>query len=103
MKKNTSEKKAKKSESVNWIDDKFAVTNVNNYSDDVTFFVLHVKTALGNMTISDCRVVTRKDGEGYFISLPTKKNGEKYYSVVYCPISDEDSELIINTISDMIE
>ena len=43
MKKNTT--KNKKSESITWINDKFAVTNVNNYSDEVTFFVLHIKTA----------------------------------------------------------
>ena len=100
MKKNTS--KEKKAESINWINDKFAVTNVNNYSDDVTFFVLHVKSALGNIVISDCRVVSRKDGSGYFVSLPTKKNGDKYYSVVYCHFTDEDQEAIINAVSDMI-
>lgn len=101
MKKNTT--KNKKSESITWINDKFAVTNVNNYSDEVTFFVLHIKTALGNMVISDCRVVSRKDGSGYFVSLPTKKNGDKFYSVVYCPFTDEDQEAIINAVSDMIE
>lgn len=100
MKKNTG--KSKKSESINWIDDQFAVTNVNNYSDDVTFFVLHVKTALGNMVISDCRVVTRKDDSGYFVSLPTKKNGDKFYNVVYCPFTDEIQEKIIAAVSDMI-
>ena len=101
MKKNNTGKE-KKAENINWINDKFAVTNVNNYSDDVTFFVLHVKTALGNMVISDCRVVTRKDDSGYFVSLPTKKNGDKFYSVVYCPFSDEDQEAIISAVSDMI-
>lgn len=100
MKKNAG--KEKKSESINWINGKFAVTNVNNYSDDVTFFVLHVKSELGNMVISDCRIVSRKDESGYFVSLPTKKNGDKYYSVVYCPFTDEDQEAIINAVSDMI-
>ena len=101
MKKNTTEKKEQKENKLTWINDAFAVSHVNNYSDDVTFFVLHVKTEIGEMTISDCKVISMKEG-GYFVSFPSKKQNDKYYSIVFVKLTDEIQDSIIETVGSMI-
>lgn len=77
MKKNTNEGK-KEGRKLNWIDGKFAVDKVNNYSDTCTFFNLYVKSEIGNVAIYGCKVVSSEE-HGDFIAMPTRKNGDKFY------------------------
>lgn len=63
---------------LNWINNKFAVANVNNYSDNCTFFNLYVKTAIGNIAIYGCKVVSSDDHDD-FIAMPSRKNGDNFY------------------------
>ena len=69
MKKNVEHKEDTKVK-LNWIDDQFAVSGVRNYSDNVCFFNLYVKSAVGSIAIYGCKVVTTKDGKN-FISFPS--------------------------------
>ena len=68
--KKTTEQKEEKKVTLNWIDDQFAVSGVRNYSDSVCFFNLYIKSAIGNVAIYGCKVVTTKDGKN-FISFPS--------------------------------
>lgn len=75
MKKNTTENKEVK---LNWIDNKFAVSKVNNFSDSCTFFNLYLKTSVGNVAIYGCKVVS-SEGHDDFIAMPSRKNGDNFY------------------------
>lgn len=99
MKKNTN-KKSEKNE-LQWINDAFAIVRVNNYSDDVTFFTLVVKSELGNIYINGCRVVSGSRGD--FISLPTHEydNG-KYANIVFIALNKDVQDAIINAVSEHI-
>ena len=100
MKKKNEGKKTEKKE-LNWINDAFAVDRVNNYSDDVTFFTLVVKSELGNIYINGCRVVSGSKGD--FISLPTREYEKgKYTNIVFIALNEEIQDAIINAVSDMI-
>lgn len=73
---NKSEKK------INWIDDQFAISGVKNHSDSCTFFNLYVKSAVGNVAIYGCKVVS-VDGHDDFIAWPSRsyeKDGKTAYS-----------------------
>lgn len=76
MKKKEEKKESKK---LNFIDDKFAIANVNNYSDGCTFFNLYIKSAIGNIALYGCKVVS-SEGHDDFIAFPTRKSGDKYYN-----------------------
>lgn len=64
-----------------WIDEQFAVGGVNNYSDTCCFFNLYIKSAIGNVAIYGCRVVS--GGKGDFISFPAEKYTAKDGSIGY--------------------
>lgn len=98
MKKKTEKKNR---ESLNWINDTFAVDHVNNYSDDLTFFNLHIKSSIGDVTIYGCKVVSVPKGD--FISFPSQKGtGDKYFNHVFVNLSDDISSAIIDAVSDQI-
>lgn len=87
MKKTTSI--TEKKNTLNWIDDQFAVSGVRNYSDNVCFFNLYVKSAVGSVAIYGCKVVTNKKGED-FISFPSsayesegKTNYRDHASIIF--------------------
>ena len=97
MKKNSK----KNTNELNWVNDRFAVDGVNNYSDDVTFFNLHVQTELGDLTIYGCRVISGSKGD--FISFPSRKGeDDKYYNYCFIKFSEDDMNLIIDTVAGMI-
>lgn len=98
MKKNTN-KKSEKNE-LQWINDAFAVDRVNNYSDELTFFTLVVKSELGNIYINGCKVVSGKKGD--FIAFPARENEGKYYNHVFMNLTDDQTEAIINAVSEHI-
>lgn len=97
-KKNTSKKQ------LNWIDDQFAVSGVKNYSDNCTFFNLYVKSAVGNVAIYGCKVITGE--KGYFIAYPSTpydSNGEtKYREHASIIFNDEMQNKIIDAVADQI-
>ena len=78
-----------KKNALNWIDDQFAVSGVRNYSENVCFFNLYVKSAVGSVAIYGCKVVTNKKGEN-FISFPSsayeadgKTNYRDHASIIF--------------------
>lgn len=99
MKKKNESKKEEKRE-LKWINDSFAVDRVNNYSDDLTFFTLVVKSSLGNIWINGCKIISGSKGD--FISFPSREFEGKYYNHVYLSLNDEVQDAIINAVSEMI-
>lgn len=66
---------------LNWIDDQFAITGVKNYSDSCCFFNLYTKSPIGNVAIYGCRVVSGDKGD--FVSFPAEKYTAKDGSTAY--------------------
>lgn len=66
---------------LNWIDDQFAITGVKNYSEDVCFFNLYVKSPVGNLAIYGCKVIS--GGKGDFIAFPSRSYTAKDGSMAY--------------------
>lgn len=97
MKKNTSETKETKV-TLNWIDDKFAVDRVNNFSDNCTFFNLYVKSAVGNVAIYGAKVVTTSEGKD-FIAMPSRKNGDQFYPECSIRFDDGVESAIIEEVA----
>lgn len=79
--KKTNTKNTKNSESLNWIDEQFAISGVNNYSDSCCFFNLYTKSPIGNVAIYGCRIVSGEKGD--FISFPAEKYTAKDGAVAY--------------------
>ena len=100
MKKNVTEN-TKNESKLNWIDGKFAVANVNNYSDNCTFFNLYAKSAIGNIAIYGCKVVS-SDGHEDFIAFPARKNGEKFYNECSVIFDEGMQNKIIAEVAKMI-
>lgn len=97
MKKNNTKKNDDKIQVLEGI----SISQINNYSDSVTFFTLHLNTALGDMLIPSCKILSGKKGD--FIALPsTKGSDNKYYPFAYCSVSKEISEAIIDAIANNI-
>lgn len=104
MKKNT-EKNEKSEKKLNFVKiggkECFAVANVNNYSDSCTFFNLYIKSAVGNVAIYGCKVVSNEE-HGDFIAFPSRKYEYKYYD--HCSIIFDEgmSDAIIEEVSKSI-
>ena len=78
--------------------DGVAISNINNYSDDCTFFNLIIETVLGELTIYSCKVISGRKGD--FISFPSRKGSDdNFYSHVFVKISDEIVNNILDTIA----
>ena len=86
---------------LNWIDNKFAIANVNNYSDSCTFFNLYAKSAIGNIALYGCKVVS-SDGHDDFIAFPARKNGDKFYNECSVIFDDGIQEKIIAEVAKLI-
>ena len=84
------------------VTDKIAVSNIFNYSDDCTFFNLHIDAEdVGEITIYSCKVISTKKGD--MISFPSRKgDDDKYYSHVFLPLSDDLKNKIIDVIGENI-
>lgn len=84
-----------------FINDAFAVSNVNNYSDDVCFFDLYVKTEIGLLVIYSCKII--EGSKGPFIAFPASegKNG-KYYNHAWIKMSDDTISSIIDAVTDQV-
>ena len=102
MKKKTEETTNKTT--INWIDDKFAILNVKNYSDKLCFFTLLTKSVIGNVMITGCKVVSGSKGD--FIAFPSEeyeKDGKKNYKdIANIRFDDGIQKQIIDEINKMI-
>ena len=68
---------------------------VEGKKGDIVFFTL----LLNGVTINGCRVASGKNGD--FISFPqTQGKDGNYYSVVYAPLSGEDSDAILEAVQE---
>ena len=66
--------------------------------DDLVFF----SVTINGVTVNNCRVATGKNGD--FISWPQYKgSNDKYYNYVYCPLSDDDNNSIMELIQKAID
>ena len=102
MKKKT-EDNTKKTD-INWIDDKFAILNVRNYSEKLCFFTLLAKSEIGNIMITGCKVVSGSKGD--YIAFPSEeyeKDGKKQYKeIANVRFADGIQKMIIDEINKMI-
>ncbi len=99
MKKKSEAKKEVKKIS---IQEGISISSIYNYSDDCTFFNLHIdNTPVGEITIYGCKLISTQKSD--FISLPSRKgDDDKYFSHVFFKITDELTSKIIDAISDNI-
>lgn len=99
------ENKNTKKTNLNWIEDTFAVSGVKVYSDSCCFFNLYVKSAVGNIAIYGCKVVTTKDGND-FIAFPSESyevDGKTKYRDYASIIFNADmSAKIINEVAKLV-
>lgn len=66
---------------------------VEGSKGDVIFF----DCKINGIEIHSCRVASGKNGD--FISWPQQKGkDDKYYNLVYAPLSDEDSKKILDAV-----
>lgn len=71
---------------------------VETKNGDIVFFTL----LLNGVFINNCRVISGKNGD--FIGWPQYKGSDdKWYNVVYVPISDEDTKNILDLVQDAID
>lgn len=89
-------------EGINWINDAFAVDKINNYSDEVCFFDLYIKSELGPICIYGCKIIS-SEGKDPFISFPSSKGSNgKYFNHCYMDISDDIRDAIIEAIESQL-
>lgn len=75
-----------------------SVRVVETKIDDLVFFTLK----LNGVYINNCKVATGKSGD--FIGFPQYKgSNDKWYNVVYAPLSDEDTELILKAVQEKLD
>ena len=71
---------------------------VETKNGDIVFFTL----LLNGVFINNCRVISGKNGD--FIGWPQYKGSDdKWYNVVYVPISDEDTKNILDLVQAAID
>ncbi len=104
--KKTNTKNTKNSESLKWIDDQFAVSGINNYSDSCCFFNLYTKSPIGNVAIYGCRIVSGEQGD--FISFPaekytTKDGGAAWKNHASVKFDDGMTSKIIGAVQELIK
>lgn len=93
-------KSEKKIEKINVIEG-LSISRIFNYSDDCTFFNMHIDAPIGKITIYSCKVISSKKGD--FISFPARKGeDDTFYNHVFFKIDDDLKEKIIDAISDNI-
>ena len=74
----------------------FDVTRANMVGETVFFDLV-----INGITVYGCKVCEGKNGD--FISLPSRKGkDDKYYSIVYFRLSDEDQKIILDTVEKVL-
>ena len=82
------------------------VSNLKLESYDVTRANMVGETGffdlvINGITVYGCKVCEGKNGD--FISLPSRKGkDDKYYSIVYFRLSDEDQKIILDTVEKVL-
>ena len=85
-----------KKETTNLKLENFDVTRANMVGETVFFDLV-----INGITVYGCKVCEGKNGD--FISLPSRKGkDDKYYSIVYFRLSDEDQKIILDTVEKML-
>ena len=79
----------------------FGIRRANEYDKTGTIFF---DLDINGLTVYGCTVAKRKDGNGEFISFPSRKGSDgKYYSIVYCALSQEDQDRILDAVYDLLD
>lgn len=79
----------------------FGIRRANEYDKTGTIFF---DLDINGLTVYGCTVAKRKDGNGEFISFPSRKGADgKYYSIVYCALSQEDQDRILDAVYDLLD
>lgn len=74
----------------------YDVTRANMVGDTVFFDLI-----INGIAVYGCKVFEGKNGD--FISLPSRKGkDDKYYSIVYFRLSDEDQKIILDTVEKLL-
>ena len=74
----------------------YDVTRANMVGETVFFDLV-----INGITVYGCKVCEGKNGD--FISLPSRKGkDDKYYSIVYFRLSDEDQKIILDTVEKVL-
>lgn len=75
-----------------------SVRVVETKKGDLVFFTLKIN----GVYINNCKVATGKDGD--FIGWPQYQgSNDKWYNVCYVPLSDEDTEIILQAVQDKLD
>lgn len=94
------EKEETKSVYFDMVENVAMVTNVRTISDTCIGFTLKCK----GFSLYGLRAVEKKDGTGWFISVPaTKGKDGKYYNNYGLYLADEDENAILDTIFNILE
>lgn len=76
------------------------VTNVRKITDSCIGFTLKCK----GFSLYGLRAVEKRDGSGWFVSIPaTKGRDGKYYNNYGLYLANEDEEAILDTVFNIIE
>ena len=59
---------------------------------------------INHVTVYGCRVCETRDGSA-FVGFPQKKDrdGDRYWSIVYAPLSDAQTADVLKQVSDMLD
>ena len=75
-----------------------SVRVIDTKKGELIFFTLK----LNGVYINNCKVATGKSGD--FIGWPQYLgSNDKYYNTVYAPLSDEDTEFILQAVQDKLD
>ena len=81
--------------------DSFGIRRANEYDKTGTIFF---DLDINGLTVYGCTVAKRKTDESEFISFPSRKGADgKYYSIVYCALSQEDQDRILDAVYDLLD
>lgn len=97
---NAQTKEEKKSVYFDMVENVAMVTNVRKINDACIGFTLKCK----GFSLYGLRAVEKKDGSGWFVSVPaTKGKDGKYYNNYGLYLRDEDLKSILDTVFNILE
>ncbi len=104
-----SEKKEVKKEAAEKVKYDITVSKVRTTKNDK---IVMLDIVVNGITIKSCmlkEVTVKKDGDKYkagdtcyILNFPSEKVGDKYYNLVWFPVSNEDMEDIINQVKSLL-
>lgn len=104
-----SEKKEVKKEAAENVKYEITVSKVRTTKNDK---IVMLDIVVNGVTIKSCmlkEVTVKKDGDKYkagdtcyILNFPSEKVGDKYYNLVWFPVSNKDMEDIINQVKSLL-